>query len=385
MSTRIKHILIYPLLAVALLAAGCDGLTLPTDWENLPGDPTAGIGDSSALPNSYIVVFDENVEIGIITELASQLIGFGKPALDGNAIFQEVLRGFVAEITPADLAWLKLDPRVKYIEPNYRAQLSPYDWYNSGSTETIPWGVKKVGGARNGSGKTAWILDTGIDLYNSDLNVDRTRSRNFARDGRSSAQDGNGHGTHVAGTIGAKDNNTGVVGVAANATLVGLRVLDDRGAGSYSSIIAGLDYVAANARPGDVVNLSLGGPTSRALDDAVRRVANKGVRVVIAAGNSRANAGYTSPARLQHSNVFTVSAIDQNNRLASFSNYGASVDVAAPGVSILSTRVGGGTTYMSGTSMAAPHVTGLLLFGTLRGNGYASGDPDGDADPIAYR
>ncbi|MEP7220767.1 MAG: S8 family serine peptidase, partial [Bacteroidota bacterium] len=173
--------------------------------------------------------------------------------------------------------------------------------------------------------------------------------------------------------------------VAANAQLVAVRVLNDTGAGDYSTIIEGLDYATANARSGDVINLSLGGPPSRALDDAVRRAAARGIKVVVAAGNETEDAGLSSPSRVNYPGVYTVSAFDINGDMASFSNYGSAVDVSAPGVRILSTRVGGGTVYMSGTSMAAPHVAGLLLFGSLHGNGYVIGDPDGCDDAIAYR
>jgi subtilisin family serine protease len=197
--------------------------------------------------------------------------------------------------------------------------------------------------------------------------------------------DQNGHGTHVAGIVGAKDNGIGVVGIAANATLVAVRVLNDTGAGYYSSIISGIDYVTANARSGDVMNLSLGGPSSRAIDDAVRRAAGRGIRIAVAAGNESQNTADISPARLNYAGVYTVSAVDKRDAFARFSNYGLAVDAAAPGVSITSTRLGGGVVSMSGTSMATPHVAGLLLLGKIHANGYAALDPDGCPDPLAYR
>jgi subtilisin family serine protease len=252
----------------------------------------------------------------------------------------------------------------------------------------VPWGVPRVGGPVEAaaSGKTAWVIDTGIDPNHPDLNVDVSRAVSYVTRGRYSTADANGHGTHVAGTIGAINNNIDVVGVAAGATLVGVRVLDGSGSGLYSWVIAGVDYVAANAAPGDVANMSLGGGGSATLDQAVINAASQGILFAVAAGNDSANAGSYSPARANHANIYTVSAIDNTDNFAWFSNYGnPPVDVAAPGVNILSTKKGGGTTTMSGTSMATPHVAGLLLLGLpLHTSGTALGDPDGIPDPIAH-
>jgi hypothetical protein len=190
----------------------------------------------------------------------------------------------------------------------------------------------------------------------------------------------------VAGTIAAIDNDVQVVGVAAGATVVGVKVLDDKGSGTYSDIISGVDYVAANAAAGDVANMSLGGGTSQALDDAVKNAADQGIYFAIAAGNSGTDAGTTSPARVEYNNVFTVSAFDDTDTFASFSNYGnPPIEYGAPGVDIKSTYVGGGTATLNGTSMASPHVAGILLVtgGSPATDGTVSGDPDGTADPIA--
>ncbi len=208
---------------------------------------------------------------------------------------------------------------------------------------------------------------------------------NFVTRGKNSADDGNGHGTHVAGTIAAIDNDIDVVGVAAGATVVPVRVLSNNGSGYMSWVLAGVDYVAANADPGDVANMSLGGGVSTSLDNAVKTAAANGIHFVLAAGNDSMHANNSSPARANGDFIYTVSAIDNNGNFAWFSNYGnPPVDVAAPGVNILSTASGGGATTMSGTSMAAPHVAGLLLLNSLNTNGTASNDPDGTADPIAY-
>ena len=154
-----------------------------------------------------------------------------------------------------------------------------------------------------------------------------------------------------------------------------------------TDIIAGVDYVAANASPGDVANMSLGGSAYEPVDIAVQALGASGVLVALAAGNESDDANNHSPARAEGDNIYTVSAMDVNDYFASFSNYGnPPIDYCAPGVSIYSTYKSGGYTTMSGTSMAAPHVCGLLLLtgGNLNSDGYVIGDPDGDADPIAY-
>jgi subtilisin family serine protease len=218
------------------------------------------------------------------------------------------------------------------------------------------------------------------------LNVDAGRSVSFVTRGKNSAKDGNGHGTHVAGTIAAIDNGIDVIGVAAGATVIAVRVLGNSGSGFYSWVIAGIDHVADNGSSGDVANMSLGGPPSQAVDAAVVAAASKGIMFSLAAGNSSNDANNHTPARVNGDNIYTVSAIDSSDDFAWFSNYGnPPIDWAAPGVSVLSTKKGGGTTTYSGTSMAAPHVAGLLLLGGIQSDGTASGDPDGNPDPIAHK
>ena len=217
------------------------------------------------------------------------------------------------------------------------------------------------------------------------MNVDAGRSADFTGS-RRGADDENGHGTHVAGTVAAIDNNIGVVGVAAGATVVAVKVLNRRGSGSISGVIAGVDYVAANAPSGDVANMSLGGGFYQPLNDAVESAAGKGIKFALAAGNESTNAGSRSPASANGTNVYTVSAMSSGDRWASYSNYGnPPVDICAPGSSIPSTWKDGGYNTISGTSMATPHVAGILLLGNLQTDGTVSGDPDGNADPIAHR
>jgi len=250
-------------------------------------------------------------------------------------------------------------------------------------SQTISYGTTRVGGPVNSSDKTAWIIDSGIDLDHPDLNVDT--SKGFTTISRGGMDDQNGHGTHVAGIIAAIDNNIGSVGVAEGATVVPVRVLDRRGSGSVSGVIAGVDHVAANASQGDCVNMSLGGGISTSLDNAVVSAAEKtSAYFSLAAGNESDDANNHSPARVNGTNIYTISAIDSNDAMASFSNYGAPVDYAAPGVAIFSLWKNGGTNTISGTSMASPHACAVLMIkdGNVTNDGYASNDPDDVSDPI---
>nr|HPG33975.1 S8 family serine peptidase [Lentimicrobium sp.] len=249
--------------------------------------------------------------------------------------------------------------------------------------QTTPWGISRVGGGTTTSTATAWIIDTGIDLDHPDLNVDLVRSTSFIKP-KKLPEDQNGHGTHVAGIIGAIDNDFGVVGVVPGVTLVAVQVLNKKGTGKISDVIAGVDYVAANGKSGDVANMSLSTGASLALDEAVLK-ASANVKFTLAAGNESDDANNYSPGRVNGDNIYTISAMDSNDIWASFSNSGnPPIDFCAPGVTIFSTYLDGGYAVMSGTSMASPHVAGLLLLGDIQTNGYVIGDPDGDPDPIAH-
>ncbi|WP_246239961.1 S8 family serine peptidase [Pseudoalteromonas caenipelagi] len=257
------------------------------------------------------------------------------------------------------------------------------------AAQQTPWSVTRVGGPVDGSQYTAWVIDTGIDVDHADLNVDQSKGFSAFTKGRNAGvDDANGHGTHVAGTIAALDNGIDVVGVAAGATVVPVKVLDARGSGSWSGVLAGIDHVAANASAGDCANMSLGGGFNQELNDAVENAAQQsGAFFVVAAGNESQHASNVSPASASHNRVYTISATDSNDNFASFSNYGnPPVDYAAPGVSILSTRKGGGTTTMSGTSMASPAACAVIMLsnGNPSTDGKASGDPDGNADSIVH-
>ena len=359
----------------ALTLAACQDATVA---------PTVSTDAVETQAPVYIVTYKPGVEVDATTDQLASRTGMRVMARRHFAA-----RGFTAEIPLERLQSILSDPRVEIVERDYIVQLDvPRETARpgggGGGGQSTPWGITRVGGAGDGTGKTAWIIDTGIDLGHADLNTSRACHAYFTG---TSPQDGNGHGTHVAGTVAAKNNTQDVVGVAANAYVCAVRVLGNSGSGSYSGIIAGVNYVAANGGSGDVANMSLGGSGSNAtLEKAVSDAAQGGIKFVIAAGNSGANANNYTPARVNGSNIYTISATASNDCMASWSNYGnPPVDYAAPGVSIVSTRKGGGTTSMSGTSMAAPHVAGILLLGGVRANGSASCDPDGNPDPIASR
>ena len=307
-------------------------------------------------------------------------------------VYSASVRGFAARLNAHQIADLESDPLVAYVEA---------DGTMTAIAQTLPWGIDKIDAdvsstlAGNGSGAVSnvnvYIIDTGIDKTHTDLNV--RQHVNFAGGVNS---DCNGHGTHVAGTVAARDNTSDVVGVAPGAPLTGVKVLGCGGSGSTSGVIKGIDWVTANRSLPAVANMSLGGSASQALDDAVRASVNSGVFYAVAAGNSGADACQSSPARAGTSNgIMTVAAIDSSDVEASWSNYGSCVDIWAPGVNILSTRLKGGTTTMSGTSMASPHVTGsgALYLSThtgdpaaveaaLKGSAKTTGTASKDGRPI---
>ncbi|MCZ6509933.1 MAG: S8 family serine peptidase, partial [Alphaproteobacteria bacterium] len=317
----------------------------------------------------------------------------------GTALF-----GFAASVPQAVMDALENNPRVKYVEldgtafaiapkfcgtnPDHKAcagdgvddpppPLPP--------PQVTPWGIKRTGAdtsAHTGVGVHAYVLDTGIDMDHADLtNVDIDNSVNCTggKGGRfatptcnSGGNDGNGHGTHVAGTIGAPNNGIGVVGMAPDVTLHAVQVLKSSGSGSFSGINAGIDWIAANRILPAVANMSLGGSGSKtgtctagvftgtgSMHEAICNATNEGVVFVVAAGNSDDDADSHVPAAYDDT-VITVSATMETDDWPYWSNFGSVVDIAAPGVGVLSTWNDGGTNTISGTSMASPHVAGAV-------------------------
>jgi subtilisin len=326
--------------------------------------------------------------------------------LQEHVAYGHVFAGFAATVPAARLRNLLDDPRVAYVNTDAPVQAIGKPGGGGGGPgpgQVVPWGITAIGAdmnAHEGAGIHVYVIDTGIDGDHPDLKAHMGNGTGIvACRGRgcgSTWDDDNGHGTHVAGTIGAIDNATGVVGVAAQTTLHAVKVLDRTGSGSWAGVIAGIDWVAketaARGKP-SVANMSLGGGGAKvgtcsnagfvgndAMHQAICAARNAGVVFAVAAGNEGASATTSVPAAYDDT-VITVSAVSALEDWPWWSNYGdlagawlptasAPVSLAAPGVSVLSLAPGGGTATMSGTSMATPHVTGAaaLWLGSNPGN-----------------
>jgi subtilisin family serine protease len=388
-------------------------LILACDHQDLPETPVQDIAKYSIeyIDGQYVVVLEDRfINFRKSDVFEEQQEAFKKeivPILKQYKIVDEqidqfystALNGFSARLDLAQLKQLEKDPRVRYIEQDQAVLLRTSQGRGKvevESTQVVPQGISRVrGGETYRGGNNAFVLDTGIDIEHPDLNVHpvfgfsafrKVKGSNPAN--REFYNDGHGHGTHVAGIIGAIDNRIGVVGVAAGATVVPVKVMNDGGWGFMSGIIAGVDYVGHRAKKGDVANMSIGTFPSRALDEAVINAANRrGIWFVAAAGNSGLPARSLSPARITGERyVITVAAMDHRDKFAPWSHYGnPPVDYAAPGVGVFSTWRNGTYRWDSGTSMAAPHIAGLLLYGEIDTDGFAIDPPDDSLYPIGVR
>lgn len=373
------------------------------------------IPEFQLIEDQYIVVLKSPlVDLRLINDYAAKQNLFKERVLEHFSrykladaqilhVYESAVSGFTVKMGKAQLAEILNDPLVDYVEQDFVINLLPIlrpilnPILGGGSStppsppsqpaQTVPYGINRVRGGFSYTGtKTVYVVDTGVELDHPDLRVNAQKGFNAFSSGSDgqSVTDLNGHGTHVAGTIGAINNNIGVIGVAAGVEIAPVKVLGANGSGSNSGVIAGVNFIAANAKVGDIANMSLGGGTSTALDNAVLAASNKGIWFVLAAGNSSANAANSSPARVNGPFVVTVSAMNENDSFASFSNFGnPPIDWCAPGVNTTSTWINNSYRTISGTSMAAPHVAGILVLGEIAQDGVVRNDRDNTPDPIA--
>lgn len=317
--------------------------------------PVIGTDDPGVIRDRYVVVFEKDAQPGAEGTAEQQARNQGANV---HYRYSHALRGFAATLPPQALEGLRNNPEVAYIEA---------DEVVTGNDVQSPvtWGLDRIDQralplsnsytyTATGTGVTSYIIDTGIRFSHTNFGG-RAVTGYDAVDG-GSADDCNGHGTHVAGTVGST-----TYGVAKATRLVGVRVLDCAGNGTNSGVIAGVDWVTGNHAAGApaVANMSLGGAANSSLDTAVNNSINDGVTYVVAAGNSNVNACNESPARVAA--AITVGSTTSTDARSSFSNYGSCLDLFAPGSSITSTwhTSDTATNTISGTSMAAPHVAGV--------------------------
>ncbi|HEV2864176.1 MAG TPA: S8 family peptidase [Pyrinomonadaceae bacterium] len=358
-------------LCAAALVAGPAGAQRPED----PGashNPKFIEHGARAVKDQYIVVLDDVAagQPGPFS-MARQVTDVLTSAFGGEVTYryQNALNGFAVRMPEAAARALANDPRVAFVEEDSVVEANATQ---SGAT----WGLDRIDQRDRplngtyvynwtGAGVRAYVIDTGIRTTHTQFGGRAAVSADFVGDGRN-GQDCNGHGTHVAGTIGGS-----TYGVAKSVSLRAVRVLNCSGSGTTSGVIAGVDWVRANRVLPAVANMSLGGGASSALDTAVNNAINSGVTFVVAAGNSNANACNYSPARVAA--AITVGSTTSSDARSSFSNYGTCVDIFAPGSSITSawSTSDTATNTISGTSMASPHVAGVAAL-YLQGHTSAS-------------
>lgn len=353
-------------IAIAVAAALSSPLVLAQDYQA----QLHAVNPAKAIKDQYIVVFNTPAVINLndpngVSAYASSM---GTRLANEHGIevrqnFGNSLNGVLVKANAAQIQSLLKDPNIKYVEQDQRVSIEPMV-EAAGDQGGATWGLDRIDQRDlplnsnyhydyDGSGVTAFVIDTGVRNTHNEFGGRASSGYDFI-DNDNDSSDCNGHGTHVAGTIGGS-----TYGVAKNVNIVGVRVLNCSGSGTNSGVISGINWVKNNAQGPSVANMSLGGGASQALDDAVNAAVAAGISFVVAAGNDNSNACNYSPARA--ANAVTVGSTTSTDSRSSFSNYGTCLDIYAPGSSITSAwyNSNSATNTISGTSMASPHVAGV--------------------------
>ncbi|WP_374207668.1 S8 family peptidase [Streptomyces sp. XM4193] len=353
----------------AAVAAGAIGLAvaLPANAaSSAPEGTIVGASSADAIDGSYIVTLKQG-QMKAGSADGKSLMG----KYDGKVTqtYKAALNGYAAELDASDAKKLAADPAVDQVFANQKVSI------NGTQANPPSWGLDRIDQAElplddsytypdsAGAGATVYVIDTGVHISHEDFGGRAVHGYD-AVDDDDDASDGNGHGTHVASTAAGS-----AYGVAKEADIVGVRVLDDNGSGTTAGVVAGVDWVTQNADGPSVANMSLGGGADAALDQAVENSIAAGVSYAVAAGNSSADAANFSPARVD--TAITVGATEQTDSRATYSNYGSAVNIFAPGSGITAAWHTGDTdtNTISGTSMASPHVAGVAAL-------YLADNPD---------
>ncbi|MGW6558971.1 S8 family serine peptidase [Streptomyces hydrogenans] len=341
-------------IAVTALALGSLSALPATAAPSAAEGVIENAGAEGAVPGSYIVTLDESAP----AETAKGRAVPGKFGATIKRTYTSAVNGYAIELSEAQARKLAADPAVKSVVQNRvftidGTQPSPPSWgLDRIDQKALPLNQSYTYPDSAGQGVTAYIIDTGVRISHSDFGG-RASNGYDAIDNDNTAQDGHGHGTHVAGTVAGSS-----YGVAKKAKIVGVRVLDNSGSGTTDQVVAGIDWVTRNAVKPAVANMSLGGGVDTVLDQAVRNSIAAGITYAVAAGNDSSNASNYSPARVTE--AITVGSTTSSDARSSFSNYGTVLDIFAPGSSITSSWNSSdtATNTISGTSMATPHVAG---------------------------
>ncbi|WP_371526615.1 S8 family peptidase [Streptomyces sp. NBC_01283] len=369
---RVRSVKLVAAIATAATAVGVTVFATSFAGAATPAEGKVyGANAKGAVSGSYIVMLDEKADKGAKSDLADKYGG----ELKRN--YSSAINGFSAkDLSETEARRLAADPAVGKVVQSKKFSID--------ATQDNPpsWGLDRIDQADTaadkkytypdaaGEGATAYVIDTGVRVSHKDFGG-RAKSGFDAVDNDDNADDGNGHGTHVAGTIAGEAH-----GVAKKAKIVAVRVLDDQGSGTTEQVVAGIDWVTKNHEGPSVANMSLGGGADEALDAAVQKAIAAGVTFAVAAGNESADASQGSPARVKE--AITVASSTKDDEQSDFSNFGKAVDIYAPGSDITSdwNTDDNATNTISGTSMATPHVVGAAAV-------YVAAHPDAKPDAVA--